>query len=374
MATAGLVMDLRMPSELRHVYRALLRAATYLPDAAAREYVHGHVVHRFRSVSDKIKYRMKQGQPCEDLIRRYHSPKHIGAARKASRQLERAGLGSMEDLKKVLLLTYGRTGKRRRELMAKLIRPEESTLPQDQGALEQLIHQPRGAEPPRFSPTSKIMALVKSQQSNQPLEVAKAVIRHLAPRIPKENTWGRPVPLKLRASIERRHLASVLDRILPPLPEHEWNRLRDLSTGAIPVENPPLRRSNAGRRPVAGDENDAKVLKYFTAPVNEHASDFDDVRVDAEQGATCWATPFRDVEIPRSSHHTFTPRYMRRLYASIWNMTPTMSQDPDTKKWVTKWGGMRSPSHMGHFTRAAANDMEFWEGLDAPRQEQVARQ
>jgi hypothetical protein len=364
-------MDVQLPTELRHAYRALLRAVTYLPDAAAREYLHSYVVYRFRRVADTIRHR--NNERCMELIRRYHGAKNIAKARQAARQLERAGLGSSEDLKRVLMLTYGRTGKRRRELVADLMKAEESTLPQDQNALEELIHKPPAPQEHRFPLKSKIMVLIRSQQTNQPAEVAGAVIRRVSPNIPATNIWGRPLPLKLRRSITERHWAATLDKVLPPLPEHEWNRLRDLARGVIPVEMLRPRRSNSGRRPAVGEENDAKVLQYFTTPANMHTTDFDEVRVETEQGATCWAMPFKEVEIPRAHTGSITTRYMRRLYANIWNMTPTMSQDPVTGRWITKWGETRSPAHAGKFTRAASSDMEFWEGLNVTKHEQVAR-
>ena len=367
-------MDPRLPTELRHAYRALLRAVTYLPDAAARDYLHGYVVHRFRSVSSRIENRAKKGTSCDDLIKRYHSPTNIASARKAARQLVRAGQGSSTDLKRALDLTYGRAGKRRRQLVGDLVKPDENSLPEDQAALEELIQRPPKERPPRFAKDSKLIALMKSQQTNRSVESTQPPIRRLAPKLPEENIWGRKLPFKRQKSIVREHWKTNLSKILPPLPEHEWNRLRDFATGAVPVEKPVPRRSRSQRIPATGDENDAKLLKYFTTRTNQHTSEFDEVKVDTEQGATCWGTPVRDVEVPLSRHFNFTPRYMRRMYASIWNITPTVSQDQDTKKWIVKWGGLRSPAHAGHFTKATEKDLEFWEGLDAPQPLKAARQ
>lgn len=359
-------MNPPMPAELRHAYRALLRAVSYLPDSAARAYLHGHVVHRFRSVSEKIHFRSKRGQPCEHLINRYHSPRNIEKAKQNAKELERAGQGSSVELRSVLLSAYGRKGKRKRELMRELIRPEDGAVPEDHAALEKLIHTPPGERPPRFSPDSKLVAFLKSQRANQPAEMAKFVIRHAAPQIPEENAWGRPVPLKLQESIKRRYWASTLDRILPPLPEHEWNRLRDLATGSIPIEDPPPRRSSGGRVSLTGEANNAKVLKYFTAPANFHNSDFDAVEVDAEKGVTCWEKPIKEVEIPRGDKHKVTARYMRRLYASIWNMTAKMMRDEATKKWVIEWGGQPA-TDPGQITTPAVHDIELFEGLGKPK-------
>jgi hypothetical protein len=55
---------------------------------------------------------------------------------------------------------------------------------------------------------------------------------------------------------------------------------------------------------------------------------------------------------------------MRRLYATIWSMTPTMSQDETTKTWLTKWGGARSAAHTGQVTAPSSIDVELFEGAD----------
>jgi hypothetical protein len=52
------------------------------------------------------------------------------------------------------------------------------------------------------------------------------------------------------------------------------------------------------------------------------------------------------------------------LYATIWGMTPTMSQDEITKAWTIKWGGGRSAAHCGQVTAPSARDMELFEGAD----------
>lgn len=368
-----MAIDVRMPTELRHIYRALLRATTYLPDTVAREYMHGQVVYRFRQVSRKIDLRARKGIRSDDLIRRYHGAKNIAVTRRAAKRLELAGQGSERDLKKVLHLTYGREGRRKRRLIEKLVDVNEHTLVPNEMALEDFIKQEAERQKqPRFHPDSKVMAILKSQVANRPVEITQPLIRRLSPKIPDENIWGRPTPMKLRKSLTKRHWVDVLDKILPPLPEHEWNRLRDLATGVIPCEKPIPRRSQHGRIAATGDSNDEKVLKYFTVAPHLHNSEFDEVKVDAEKGATVWAPPIPKAERPDSRYPTQSQRYLRRLYASIWNITPTTSLNPETNKWVVKWGGMRSRAHEGHFTKPGVKDMEFWEGLDEPKSKQQA--
>jgi hypothetical protein len=293
-----------MPTELRHVYRALLRAATYLPDSAARSYVHDLVVQRFRSTSEKIKSE-RSIFTRETLIKRYHGREHIQKTQQQARKLERAGLGSNVDLRKVLLSTYGRIGSRRRKLIRELLLPEEDAS-SDTESLEMLIAErsnPEAGSSQQFPPNSRVGSFLRSQQAEAPKIsfLPDKVIRRLSPKIPDENMWGRPVPLRRQASMKREHWKTVLDSILPPVPAHEWNRLREFATGALPIEPPPPRRS----RPVVvekleDERNTTRLLDYFTTPVDQHrigGRDTDEITIN-EEGATYFSKPRATAVVP----------------------------------------------------------------------------
>lgn len=296
----------------------------------------------------------KKGETVEELVARYHSRERIRKVWQASRQLERAGQGSSADLQKVLFLTYGRSGKRRRELVQRVLEPDEDGFPADQAALEELIQKQSEGEEPRHKDNLKLKALMHSQRFHQPLETRGAKLKKVSPTIPKTNIWGRTLPLKLQASIKQRYWADALEKLLPPVPRYEWDRLRDLATGAIPIEDPPLRR----RRPVQEPPNTA-ILEYFTIPTNRHRSEIEGIEIGEDYVTT---------SLEKSNHkkgfNILTPRFMRRMYATIWSMTPTMSQDENTKEWTTKWGGARSAAHTGQVTAPSAIDMELFEGAD----------
>jgi hypothetical protein len=365
-------MPQQMPDELRHAFRALLRAATYLPDSAARTYIHSYAVNRFRSVADKIN--SKSGDAAEELIARYHGNKRIAKVWQASRQVERAGQGSLAELQKVLYLTYGRAGKRRRELIQQFLKPEEESFPEDQAALEELIQRSAGTEGHSQKTNKKLQSFIKSQKYNHPADTRRSKVRNLNPKIPENNLWGRPVPLKRQANIKRKYWADTLERLLPPVPRHEWDRLRDLATGAIPIENLPLRRSRPLEQPP-----DTQLWKYFTVPTSRHNLVMEGMEVEEDNIITHWGTA---TKANTRGMKTLTPRFMRRLYASIWGMTPTMTQDEVTNEWTTKWGGARSAALTGQITAPSAKDLEFFEGAvksnnaktnDEKRQERFKR-
>lgn len=351
---------MELPTELRHVYRALLRAASYLPDSSARQYIHGDVVHRFRDISHKLSLRAAKGLPTEALISRYHGSAHIASLRRKVNQVERACHGSTPDLKKVLLSTYGRVGKRRRELMDQILLPDEDQQPQDDTQLSKIIEGFITDLPQRFPKDSKFHVLLKSQAKCAAVPLRD---KDLRPMIPAENIWGRPTPLKLVANLKKKWWANTLALVSPPVPESEWDRLRDLATGAIPIEDPPVRRTPPkGFTSLKEEENDLRLLEYFTVPIAKQKKDLTDVTVD-EAGVFCWKSSRPVLKLDRNVNK-FDQRTMRRLYADIWSMTPTLSQDTSTKKWTTHWGRGISAATSGRVTAASLADLELFEGLD----------
>jgi hypothetical protein len=364
---------LPMPTELRHVYRALLRAATYLPDSASRTYVHDRVVRRFRDVSGKIRAHI-DGPSRETLLERYHGREHIRQTRQRARFLERAGLGSTKDLGKVFLETYGRRGSRRRQLLRELLLPEEDPS-SDSSSLEKLIKehitevgdQTAQKKPQLYPPASKVGSFLRSQVAVAPRDTSLGLdkkIRSEYANIPRENAWGRPLPVKLQTSLKAKHWKKVLENILPPLPDHEWRRLRDLATGVRPIEAIPARRGKPIiQEALHGEESIMQLLNYFTTPVDQRrrrALDKDKVTISEESGATYWSIPRAPEEQPRLHVHNLTERSMRRLYGSIWNVTPMMEHDAESDKWCVKWGAGKTAFLAGQVSAPNETDIVFF--------------
>jgi len=342
---------MQQPSELLHIYRGLLRATTYLPDSAARVYIHKHVVDRFRRPNGVI---------TDEALK-----KRLGKARQALRSLERAGNGNLVDLTEVLQLTYGRRGKRRRELLADLLQPDESTIPANDAELEDLIRNPSGNLAERVSRSPRFKAFLLSQQQNQPAEMSRNKIKRVTPKIPKENLWGRPLPRKLDASLRRRFWAATLDKLLPPVPLHDWNRLRDISTGVVPYEKLLSRRSSYRVASKPREDIEEKLLEIVTVPARKVIADTgDELIFNGEEGRLCWANNEDDTNINGDKRCEISPRTMRRLYGSIWNTTSTMSKDEATGRWIVKWGSGRSAASAAHLTVASPGDKELFEGIE----------
>jgi len=295
------------------------------------------------------------------------SPKPISSGRikkaiSSAKSLERAGNGSLEDLQKVLLFTYGRRGSRRRELIQALLRPDESVLPKDDLALKQLIENPTGEQAGKHKPNPKLTAFVESQESNHPAESARPKIKKL--KIPKENAWGRAITQRAELNMRKKWWAVTLGRLLPPVSRHEWDRLRDLTSGKIPLEEVPKRRS---RKEEPGDDRgeDMKVFRYLQHRLKAEAAGIRGVAFHPERGLVAQTRDRKEIDQPKSKTVVNSSRMLRRLYASIWSITPTMSQNEVTKKWNIQWGSGRSIFLGGSITKPSASDMELFEGIES---------
>lgn len=326
----------------RHLFRALLRQCTYLPDQSARRWLQEYVILRFR------KYCPRPPIHPELIARLEHEADRkwlIKRALKGLRFLERANDGHPVHLGKILAMTYGRVGKRRRQLVAQLTLENpsiESTTIYDQGPVL----------------GNQLKALVISQMK-YPDKSLKGDKLSLKPRIPEINTWGRPIPVNRVRNLKSEWYAELLDIIMPPLPEEEWDRLRGLASGRISWDGPVPRRKTAS----TGDE---------VKSVNEH----DEPRIDVDQIGTSrksddsvadsnlvgWqddtsspsGTRVDDPisisgeslqhlkEGPRrrlnTNPHELTPRFMRRRWAEVFALCPTMAWDSVQNNWNVKWG------------------------------------
>lgn len=320
--------------------------------------------------------------------------------------MEDVGNGDMEALKKVLLVAHGREGERKRILLKQLLQPDEETLPKDASALQELIDKPEGIGKKENIPSQKLYSFIKSQQENQPLELHKEKIRQVKPKMPNENMWGRPLPTKLKASLEKKWWTVTLEKILPPIPRSEWERLRDLATGAVPLEAQPARRKPIplDREELSADVKSKELLQYFQTPARPKVSKSytftteagititmdnglkasiakkaelragNEKRKQVEEGTKAnRSAPREKLNLPID--HTevektkIRNRSLRRLYASIWSLTPTMAYDEVNRKWDIIWGGQKSRALEGIVAKPTRAEEELFEGLDTLQQD-----
>ncbi|KAH8912708.1 hypothetical protein BR93DRAFT_94459 [Coniochaeta sp. PMI_546] len=334
------------PRTALHLYRHLLREATYLPPAV-RPFFWDRIYTRFR---------LHQNDP-EPAAR-------IQKAHKDLRYLRSANAGHTLRMRRILMMGFGRTGRRRRELISDLVSKAESQVADADNNNASV--RTDGARDPSDEDVfwddwlagwdkAKVLALARAQASVDlpeiPLPTSKITDPHKL--VPTENIWGKPLAKKLARSKLRKEYKSLIKRLLPPVEDSEWELLRSLATGqAGPEYTVPKRRAVAINRGAREDKWEWE--SYVLNPVR--AVDANRSRkLKSLSGEVDDTSPF-----PRSAMgvHRFTDRSWRRLYADIWRMTATMERREDQQKWDTKWGKLELK-----IPGPTAPQAEFFDGI-----------
>ncbi|GAB7342317.1 hypothetical protein MBLNU457_g0546t1 [Dothideomycetes sp. NU457] len=302
------VFSQQQKDEARHLLRAILREATYFPDQQARTYISRYAVDRFKD----YKIGHKDGQ-----ILTERRDALVEKAKLQLRHMIRANAGELKPFQRVMLLTYGRSGRRRRELLKPLVEiPDEAP----GGVLDetdQLAGQHADGQMPAVKkvkpiPTlnKKLMALLRTSLSAHMSSSTRVKIkssRQLDPRIPERNSWSKPMPESRVSNLTQKWYATMLDQVLPPIPDHEYERLKLLALGIVRPPPPPAARSPAnGSSPRSETERSALIANRKI---------FDKVR-----------------------GHTFTRRFLQRQYADVFTQVPRMKWDNDSENWTVEWG------------------------------------
>lgn len=359
--------------EPRALLRAILREATYLPDEHARAFVTKHAISRFREYAPGSKKQSVVDARLEDKITE---------ARQAFHRLRRANDGAIKDLQHVLLLSYGRKGKRRHELSRPLLKADPGKDEQDgltdQTAIEiqkamgrwreiqdrrsnrqfrlrqrMLKSKPtrsdsksatRTAERPTMVETTGLPELVNPLSINSSVPTMSAMLRALlvsqvqsAPRpmtrtnpritgenplepvVPEVNDWMRPMPTSRAVNTIKRWYAETLERVLPPLPTKEWEQLRDRAIGTLRYKPRSERRKPA----------QLSIAEVSQGP--EQSLDGSDL---------AWQSAMPPNLVPRthSGERQITKRYMQRRWAEIFSQCPRMDWDNEFRRWNVIWG------------------------------------
>ncbi|KAH6661016.1 hypothetical protein BKA67DRAFT_654160 [Truncatella angustata] len=374
------------PNTALHLYRHILREATYLPPLA-RPWTFEHVKSRFRH--------------CQHAE---HPERYMKVAHRQLRFLRAANAGHVDRMLRICLLATGRIGKRRRQLSGAYL---SKSAPEDLTALENGHHasnnpmralslaawgQPADSKPSNNKPQKhhmpptaesswmykwdleKVRLLAESQyerqESTSDWVKNNKVRRTVDPRtsVVKENCWGSDLKPTQMTNKLQKHWTSVLASLMPPLPQGEWDALKALASGDAPGTTwtiPP-------RRPVAVS---FKTNNSLSAARPGMAS------WDWEQYAT---TPIRKLERKNSrrikalsgspkgqSHHdeppigvrAFKPRSLKRgIYSMVWQASPVVKEKPRgaKPKWSITWGAPVQPAP----SKPRSSDMKVFQGID----------
>ncbi|OJJ47050.1 hypothetical protein ASPZODRAFT_131980 [Penicilliopsis zonata CBS 506.65] len=299
-----------VPSERwRSLLRALLRECSYLPDPVARKYMHEMVLQRYRHHAEpKSKLKLLLDPPRQVALER--------ATKQRLSFLKRANEGYTKPLEKVLFMSYGRTGKRRWELVTAFLTPDT---PVDTMAVKEVINQP-GMFDDGWAPPPILVGLLRSQLNSQHVAQVspRLQIKDLRPVIPKQNVWGRPLAWSRKRNIRKRWYQGALDSVLPPLPESDLDVLKGLVTGTSQWA-PPVKR----KKQIEEDkDNPGPSAGGILSP---------QFLVDGPQKGPTFG------KYVDGRPHQITRRFMQRLWRRVYSLVPDITLHPKTNRPIFNW-------------------------------------
>lgn len=332
------------PSGLKslHLLRALLREASYLPDANARTYFRRYIVNRFRAYQPQDnaspslhaqaveKYRHGFGRRRHQSIIDERTRLMQRKARKGLNYLRLATSGDFRCLLKILYFTYGRIGTRKYVLLERLLQPDDPTSLQEPSPLQKLYYSNERClsffdAPVKKKNThwaihisnrySKLSAALNSQYQNGVALGRELKRNHFL--TPINNIWERPMPIKRARGNVRRWYAETMTRLLPPLPADEFDDIQQMAKG---TKRPilPKRRSPALDLHLAEEPSEAD---RFGKLVHDALALEKPAKVDQ-----------------RVAGHTPNLRLMKRLYIALLTVCSKLEWNDDFKKWNAVWG------------------------------------
>ncbi|KAI0016823.1 hypothetical protein F4780DRAFT_660111 [Xylariomycetidae sp. FL0641] len=365
-------MPLRIPhpalENVLHVYRHLLREATYLP-LLARPWISERIRDRFRA----NRFEERKTKTC------------IKAAHQTLRYLRSANAGHVQRLKKLCFMATGRIGKRSRVLKRKLL---SADIGADADALAVAAEITRGFDSYSNIPKrqrdrqdrhvdwldqwseQKIQAIASTQVENQNSTWPSQMRRTIDPAkaVPTESIWGVPFTPKLARNKYKKHYVGILDNLMAPLPEGEWHHLAALAQAPRDSEYLVL----PSRRPVAQQQVEEPERSTKKAPrlgLSNPGHWSQRVRnparvVERDSSRSMKSLSGEEDNDPRGHGRPIGvkmmhPRRLRRaIYGKVWEASPLLVQDPRTEKWSAVWGGAQRD-----LSRPSARELSFFEGL-----------
>jgi hypothetical protein len=366
-----------------HLLRALLREATYLPDAHARQYFHRYILHRFKAYQPKHnatatvsveaveRYRHRSFKRRQLSIITERTSKLQKKAQKGLHYLRRANQGEIPCLQKILFFAYGRMGRRKYALLNDVLKPDPVT---DGDAVHAAAVDCDGPSPlqklynsnkqylqyfdaPKTAPNgnyvieisdrySRLRAVLKSQYQR-----GISIHRELkgpAMKTPIHNVWMRPMPIVRARNNVRRWYAETMTRLLPPLPTDEWDKMHAMIYGK--------ERISLVKQRKPGTLLDSTSTSTSTVDIENPFHQISEGLMlsklsKADRPAGMWRP------------HNIIPRFMQRLYSRILQLCCKVEYNQERKQWHAVWGQpiQAIKSKIYH----APTDASLFAGVDA---------
>ncbi|KAI0595721.1 hypothetical protein F4775DRAFT_346382 [Biscogniauxia sp. FL1348] len=344
-------LQIPRPSTSLHLYRHLLREATYLPNLC-RSWVFDRIKSRYRD------------------HRHTSEPQYIRHAHHDLRFLRSANAGHVDRMLRLFYMATGRLGKRHHQLCrAYLCKPPDPDTPApEDGAKSEPERKPDWLDNWMLD---KVRALALAQVEKQTPSWPHDMRGSLDPAkvIPTENACGRPLVPRLARNKLKKYWVTVLRQLLPPLPQEEWDRLGVLARGEALKEEYCLRPRRPVAQPLSGAEEDlghpeesgertpqGNWTRYVTTPAR---------LVERGSSRKMKSLTWEEDQDPRghgrpigTRDFNYKSRKLRRLYARVWEACPIMYKSRNNK-WIVVWGNEERK-----VARPKPTDLVFFKGVN----------
>lgn len=349
-----------------HLLRALLREASYLPDATARDYFRRYIVARFKAyqpessatasfdVNAVDKYRHRAFKRRHTAVINARAGTQHRKAQKGLNFLRRANQGEGPCIARVLWFAYGRIGRRKHALLNDLLKPDP-LWPADTPPLQQLYRSSlsclryfeaptvrNGANVINISNQYPRLRAVVTTQAHHDVSLRRPLKR---PHLKKDvlNIWVRPMPIRRAVNDVRRWYAETMTRLLPALPVDEWNRIDAMRTGQQRIGF--VRRRQPATLSTSQPQPDATMEQT----VQHHLAMNKLGKADRPQRL--------------NRPQNLTTRFMQRLYSRLLALSCKLEYDETRKRWHATWGEPKKMAKSGNYN-APISDALF-AGVDA---------
>ncbi|KAI0007668.1 hypothetical protein F4779DRAFT_494467 [Xylariaceae sp. FL0662B] len=333
------------PNTPLHLYRHLLREASYLPPLC-QPYITNRIRTRFR-----------------DCRRPKRDPKvYIQHAHHDLRYLRSANAGHVERILRLCYMATGRVGKRRRELASAQLakQPPANSSELNNSITSETPHAKGGHDWLDNWSIGMIKALAASQVQFQASDGPHQMRRNFDPEkvMPKVNAFGRPLTKKLARNKRKRHWAVILRQLLPPLPQGEWQQLGALAQGKADAKNyvRPKRRPVAQSNFVTADTTQWDWTEYITRPARS---------IERGSSRTMKTLTGHQDEDPRGHGRPIGIRVLgprrcqRSIYGRIWGASPLVVKSGPSGKINITWGSVEQ-----RISSPTKKDLQFFQGVD----------
>ena len=404
-------ISLRRGASALHIYRHLLREASYLPPA-----ISPFILDRIKS-----RFRLRHARKKPHMVR-----KRMENARRWLHQLQDANAGYPEKMHKLFSYAFGRIGHLRHKLIAQILLPtaasntasESGPVPASSAANAEAaspaeavplkpvlshddvadeVHRLRSLAAnrtkrgPAFIPPKAAIQLAKLETKlnrtfldrwdfdkikwyiqslmNQYSYSRPASFKLLNPLakaeptnvIPATNAWERPTPLRDIRSKLKRFYRNWIPNVPPPLGAGEWEKLRSLASGqgASPLLSSPPRRPVAVSPSLAVGVKDDDIFaldleRRITYPSRElirlsrsHPGEFPDVASTGDSAST--------THLGGAKRN----RRLRRVCERVFEASAVLRENEHTLKKTPVWGRLYKP------VPTATPESPFFAGVDA---------